>query len=297
MELRQLRYAIAVAEERHFTRAASRLHVAQSALSHQVQQLENELGTALFTRTSRRVELTDAGQAFVLRAREVLAATERLRGDVAATADAVTGTLRIGTITTLTQIDLAAHLRAFLDAHPGVDVHVVSSMSESIVAQVESGELDLGFIGLWHTRPRAGLTARVLGTEQLVAVVGRDHPWATRTTVTLLDLAGVPIVDFPEGTGARRQSDDAFTMAGLPRNVVVAQAGSATLVAALTEAGVGVGFLPESDAVTRPGLHVLRIADAPIRTVHMISKSALLTPPGREFAELIERHLTGGRES
>jgi DNA-binding transcriptional LysR family regulator len=292
MELRQLRYAIAVVEERHFTRAANRLHVAQSALSHQVQQLEHELGTALFTRTSRRVELTDAGEAFVLRAREVLAATERLRGDVASTAEAVTGTLRIGTITTLTQIDLAAHLRSFLDTHPGVDVHVVSAMSESIVAQVEAGELDLGFIGLWHTRPRAGLTARVLGTEQLVAVVARDHPWATRTTVALLDLASVPTVDFPEGTGARRQSDDAFALAGLPRKVV-AQAGSASLVAALTEAGTGVGFLPESDAVTRPGLHLLRIADAPIRTVHMISKPTLVTPPGRAFADLVERHLGG----
>ncbi len=216
MELRQLRYAIAVAEERHFTRAANRLHVAQSALSHQVQQLEHELGTALFTRTSRRVELTDAGEAFVLRAREVLAATERLRGDVASTAEAVTGTLRIGTITTLTQIDLAAHLRSFLDTHPGVDVHVVSAMSESIVAQVEAGELDLGFIGLWHTRPRAGLTARVLGTEQLVAVVARDHPWATRTTVTLLDLASVPTVDFPEGTGPGGRATTRSPWPGFP---------------------------------------------------------------------------------
>ncbi|PTR26629.1 LysR family transcriptional regulator [Rhodococcus sp. OK519] len=293
MELRQLRYALAVAEERHFTRAAARMHVAQSALSHQVRQLERELGTTLFVRTSRRVELTEAGERFVLRAREVLAAGERLRGEVATTGSEVRGTLRIGTITTLTQIDLPAHIRTFLDSHPGVDVHVVSSMSETIVEQVDAGELDLGFIGLWHTRPRAGLTARVLGTEQLVAVVGHDHPWATRTTVTLLDLAGKPTVDFPAGTGARRQSDDAFAMAGLPRNVV-AQAGTATLVAALTEAGVGVGFLPESDAVTRAELRVLRIADAPIRTVHMISKATLVTPPGRAFTDLIEQHLADG---
>ncbi|QKT11224.1 LysR family transcriptional regulator [Rhodococcus sp. W8901] len=292
MELRQLRYAIAVAEERHFTRAAGRLHVAQSALSHQVQQLEHELGTPLFIRTSRRVELTEAGESFVLHAREVLAAAERLRGEVSATGRTVSGTLRIGTITTLTQVDLAALVRTFLEANPGVDVHVVSSMSESIVEQVDAGDLDLGFIGLWHTRPRAGLTARVLGTEQLVAVVGPEHPWTSRTAVTLLDLAGVPTIDFPEGTGARRQSDDAFTMAGLPRTVV-AQAGSATLVAALTAAGVGVGFLPESDAITRPGLHLLRIADAPIRTVHMISKPTLVTPTGRAFADLVDRHLAG----
>ncbi|WFR71486.1 LysR substrate-binding domain-containing protein [Prescottella defluvii] len=192
------------------------MHVAQSALSHQVRQLEHELGTPLFTRTNRRVELTDAGESFVLRAREVLAATDRLHGEVSATGRPVTGTLRIGTITTLTQIDLAALIRAFLDTHPGVDVHVTSSMSEAIVEQVENGELDLGFIGLWHTRPRADLTARVLGTEQLVAVVGRDHPWAGRAAVTLRDLAEVPTVELPEGTGARRQSDDAFAMAGLP---------------------------------------------------------------------------------
>lgn len=290
MELRQLRYALAVAEERHFTRAAARLHVAQSALSHQVRQLEHELGTSLFTRNNRRVELTDAGEAFVLHAREVLAATDRLRSEVSIGGRTVTGTLRIGTITTLTQIDLAALIREFLDTHPGVDVHVVSAMSESIVEQVDSGALDLGFIGLWHTRPRAGLTARVLGTEQLVAVVPHGHRWSGRTSLTLRELAEEPTVDFPEGTGARRQSDDAFTMAGLPRRVV-AQAGSATLVAALTAAGVGVGFLPESDAVTRPELHLLRIADAPIRTVHMIGKPTLESPPGRVFAELVDRRL------
>ncbi|QCQ90764.1 LysR family transcriptional regulator [Rhodococcus sp. SGAir0479] len=290
MELRQLRYALAVAEERHFTRAAARLHVAQSALSHQVRQLEHELGTPLFTRSNRRVELTDAGEAFVLRAREILAGAERLQNEISSGGRAVTGTLRIGTITTLTQIDLAALLREFLDDHPGVDVHVTSSMSESIVEQVEAGDLDLGFIGLWHTRPRAGLTARVLGTEQLVAVVAADHRWADRTRLTLRDLAEEPTVDFPEGTGARRQSDDAFAMAGLPRRVV-AQAGSATLVAALTAAGVGVGFLPESDAVDRPQLRMLRIADAPIRTVHLISKPALVSPAGRAFTELVDRRL------
>lgn len=291
MELRQLRYAIAVAEERHFTRAAERMHVAQSALSHQVRQLEAELGARLFERNSRRVELTAAGEDFVLHAREVLAATERLRGAVG-DVDPAFPELRVGTISTLTQLDLAAAIGRFHEAHPGVRTSVRQSMSESITAGVDSGELDIGFIGLWHTRPRAGLHAVTIGTEQLMAVVPVDHRWAGRRRVSLLELAAEPAVDFPTGTGARKQSDDAFQLAGLPRTVV-AEADSADLVARLALAGLGVGMLPESDAGTRPGLRPLRIADAPIRTVHVVTNPRLITPAARAFLDLVTEELAG----
>lgn len=293
VEFRQLRYAIAVAEERHFTRAAERLHVAQSALSHQVAALESELGARLFDRTSRRVTLTPAGEDFVLHAREVLAATERLRAGVASATATVTGRLRIGTISTLTHVDLPALIRRFLNTHPGVQAQLVPGMSETIAAQVDSGDLDLGFLGLWHTRPQAGLHSTTIGTEQLMAVVPTDHPWAQRARISLLDLATVATVDFPAGTGARRQSDDAFERSGLPRRVV-AEAASAGLVADLTRAGVGVGLLPESYARTQTGLHPLRIADAPIRTVHLVTNPRLLTPTGRAFVDLVVAQLGGG---
>ncbi|MGW0042630.1 LysR family transcriptional regulator [Rhodococcus sp. NPDC003348] len=295
MEFRQLRYALAVAEERHFTRAAQRLHVAQSALSHQVAALESELGARLFDRTSRRVTLTPAGEDFVLHAREVLAATERLRAGVASTTDTVAGVLRIGTISTLTQLDLPALVREYRDRHPGVSVQLVPAMSEAIAAQVDSGDLDLGFIGLWHTRPQAGLDAVALGTERLTAVVPDEHPWSGRARITLLDLATEPSIDFPAGTGARRQSDDAFTAAGLPRRVV-AEAGSADLVAELTRAGVGIGILPESYA-RGSGLRLLPIADAPIRTVHLVTNPRLLTPIARAFVDLACLHLTDPESS
>ncbi|NKZ79991.1 hypothetical protein GTA28_24800 [Rhodococcus hoagii] len=156
-------------------------------------------------------------------------------------------------------------------------------MSESLVAQVEGGRLDLGFIGLWHTGPRAGLTARVAAPSNSSRSSARDHPWR-RAPPSPSSTGECADRDFPEGTGARRQSDDAFAMAGLPRKVV-AQAGSASLVAALTEAGTGVGFLPESDAVTRPRPAPAADRRRPIRTVHMISKPTLVTPPGRAFAD------------
>lgn len=122
MEFQQLRYVIALAEEASFTRAAARCHVVQSALSHQIKALENELGVALFARTSRRVELTAAGQAFLPAARASLEAAERAAEDAAAASGLIRGRLSIGVIPTVTAVDVPAALRTFRQAHPHVQI-------------------------------------------------------------------------------------------------------------------------------------------------------------------------------
>src|SRR5690348_4001071 len=111
MELQQFRYVAAVAEEGNFTRAAARCFVVQSALSHQIKRLEEELGVTLFNRTSRRVELTAAGTAFLAAARTALNAAERAAVDAAAAAGHITGRLRVGVIPTVTAINVSASLR------------------------------------------------------------------------------------------------------------------------------------------------------------------------------------------
>ena len=190
MDLQQMRYVVAVAEERNFTRAAQRCHVVQSALSHQIKALEREIGVGLFARTSRRVELTAAGEAFLVAARASLDAADRAVADAAASAGRVRGTLTIGVIPTVTTIDIPAALGKFHRAHPGVRIRLRGGGSDEFIVAITGGTMDVAVLGLPETAPPRGLDTRVLAREQLVAVVSARHPLAGRCRLRLDDLAG-----------------------------------------------------------------------------------------------------------
>jgi len=134
MNLKQLEFAVALAEEGNFTRAAERCHVVQSALSHQIAYLEQELGTPLFERLPRQVRATAAGEALLVHARQVLASLRHLRADVAAVSGEVRGLLAIGQISSLTGIDVVAMLAAFQQAHPQVEFQLRVDKSEDLIA-------------------------------------------------------------------------------------------------------------------------------------------------------------------
>ena len=143
MNLKQIEYALAVADTGSFTRAAERCHVVQSALSHQVARLESQLGTLLFERSSRRVRLTPAGEAFVLSARTALEATLRIAEDVAAACGEVRGRLSIGEISSLTELDLVDLLAGFHGQYPQVDIRWLIGKSELLIADVRERRLDV----------------------------------------------------------------------------------------------------------------------------------------------------------
>ncbi|WP_151030257.1 LysR family transcriptional regulator, partial [Citrobacter cronae] len=147
MNLKQLEYALAVADTGSFTRAAERCHVVPSALSHQVARLEAQLGVSLFERSSRRVRLTHAGEAFVLSARPAVEAARRIADDVAAACGQVRGRLSIGEISSLTALDLVDLLAVFHRRHPDVDVRWLTAKSELLMADVCERRLDVGFVG------------------------------------------------------------------------------------------------------------------------------------------------------
>jgi len=134
MNLKQIEYALAVVDTGSFTRAAERCHVVQSALSHQIARLEETLGVSLFERSSRRVRLTPAGEAFVQSARPALEATRRIAEDVAAACGEVRGQLSIGEITSLTELDLVDLLADFHAQHPLVDIRWLMAKSELLIA-------------------------------------------------------------------------------------------------------------------------------------------------------------------
>ncbi|MEU0004354.1 LysR family transcriptional regulator [Streptomyces sp. NPDC006314] len=185
MELRQLSYFVAVAEELHFGRAADRLHIVQSAVSQQIQRLERELGAELFDRSPRRVRLTGAGERLLPEARAVLAAAEKARAAVAVPAG-----LRLGTST-----GLGAHLdrvlAAFAERAPDVPVELFSLPAGERLARVAAGGLDAAFVR--SAEPPPGVRVLPLWPDPLVAALPAGHPLATRDGIDLADLAGLPL--------------------------------------------------------------------------------------------------------
>ncbi len=281
-----MRYAIAVAEERNFTRAAQRCHVVQSALSHQIKALERELGTPLFARTSRRVEVTDAGAAFVASARESLAAAERAAADAVATTGEVRGTLSVGVIPTVTMIDLAAVLGHFHRSHPGVRIHMRGGGSDQFIAALATGDLDVAVLGLREDRvARAGVATRLLSAERLVAVVPDTHALATHPEVSLRDLAEEVFVDFPDGTPGRAQSDLAFAQAGLHRDVAF-EAISSAFMLDLVAHGLVVSLLPRAAVEPRDGIAVVPVTDGPTRHEFLAWSALNPSPAARAFIDV-----------
>ncbi|BBH47426.1 LysR family transcriptional regulator [Pseudomonas sp. KU43P] len=292
MNLKQLEYALAVADTGSFTRAAERCHVVQSALSHQVARLEAQLGVSLFERSSRRVRLTPAGEAFVLSARPAVEAAGRIADDVAAACGQVRGRLSIGEISSLTALDLVELLAVFHGRYPDVDVRWLTAKSEWLVADVCERRLDVGFIGLWQGEALHGVHHRLLAREELVALLPPGHRLAGRGQLTLADLTDEVLVDFPEGTGARRQTDEAFLAAGVVRRVKF-EIGHIRLVEKFVQRGMAVGLVPERIAQGISGVAVARLADAPVRHLYAVWSQSP-TPAARAFLEMMEQLLVPG---
>lgn len=259
MELRHLEYFVAVAEERHFTRAAERMRVAQSGLSASIRSLERELDAELFVRHTRRVELTDAGQALLTEAHRTLASAAAARNAVAAVRGLLRGSLSVGSEHCLGVIDLPPLVAAFRRAHPGVEVRLRYAGSGHLVEQVRLGRLHAGFVALPGPAPE-GVRLLPLATEEMMLLCHPAHELAGRDGVPVADLVGEEFVDFSADWGARRVNDLTFARAGAERRVVVEVNDVHTLLDFVHQ-GLGVALVPAP--VTRKphakGLHAATV--------------------------------------
>ncbi|MET9244497.1 LysR family transcriptional regulator [Nonomuraea sp. NPDC003709] len=287
MELQQMRYVVAVAETANFTRAAERCRVVQSALSHQIARLERELGARLFDRTSRRVTLTPAGEAFLPAARQALDAAERARAEVAAASGELRGRLAIGAIPTVTAVDLPSALKTFHVRHPQVRITLRVGASDELAEQVRQGALDIAFLGLPPSVRPKGVRGLVLARGELVAVVAPGHPLADAADVDLRRLSDEVFVDFPAGTAARAQSDEAFATAGVSREVAF-EITNADLMARLVRLGLGVAMMPAAFAPELPGVHVVELRDPPTRVEHLIWSRLRPSPAAAAFLDALD---------
>ncbi|MEU0053533.1 LysR substrate-binding domain-containing protein [Streptomyces sp. NPDC006309] len=267
MELRQLEYFVAVAEEQNFTRAAERVHISQSGVSAQIRRLERELGAELFDRSARSVTLTVAGKAALEHARAALAAAEAVGQAVGEVTHLIRGRLTVGMVIGCTLTPLFDALAAFHEAHPGVEITLLEDSSDRLVEGVRSGAVDLALIGAATATPD-GLEALTIISERLVAAVPAGHPLAKRRRVSLRDVIAYPIVCMPRGTGLRAVFDRACAAQGL-QPAIALQASAADAIADLAARGLGVAVLSNSMA----GSYRDRLA---VRTVDDVETPALL---------------------
>lgn len=257
MELRQLEYFVAVAEEANFTRAAERVHVAQPAVSAQIARLERELGQQLLDRSRREVRLTAAGEAMLPFARSALGAVHDVRAAVEEVGDLVRGSVVIGTVTAH-NVDMPALLARFHRAHPGVEITLGTDDSDSLIEGVQSGRLDLAIVSLGSDEVPANLVAVTTTDEDIEAVVGPGDEWWGRQSIPVAALAERALIALPTGTGIRRRLDDACADAGVKAHVAL-EASSPVELADLAEHGLGVAIVPQSVSRTRDRLHAIAI--------------------------------------
>jgi DNA-binding transcriptional LysR family regulator len=254
MELRQLRYLVALAEELNFTRAAEREHVAQPALSQQIRRLEDEVGLTLVERTTRHVSLTDAGEVLVVRARRVLAELEAAGTELQALRGMDTGHVTIGAMHTMGPIDLSLPLALFHDLHPGVGLTVREQSSEEMAEMLRVDEIDLAFLSVTERVEAHGLGLHQLVSEELVVLLPLVHPLSGRPEVRMAELADEQFISFRAGARLRELLFAAGREAGFEPRVTL-ESNESQRIRRLVARGLGVAILPRSDA-DRPGAEV-----------------------------------------
>jgi DNA-binding transcriptional LysR family regulator len=292
MELRQLAYFVAVAEERNFTRAAERIPIAQPAISQQIRRLEAELGEPLFHRDRRGISLTPAGQALLPHARATLGAAAGGREAVAALSGLLAGRLAVGLVHPLPDRRFLRLLGTFHHAHPGIELTLVEDQTDALLAALAAGELQAALIGLGrYDRPPPDLEALLVAREPVVVAVHPAHPLAGRGQVPLRALRAQPMVTLTRASKLRSTLETACHAAGFaPRTV--AETSDLGVMVELAAEQLGVAVLPASGLEGAAGLVRLRLTHPTLdRRILLVWQPATSPPAARAFFALAREHL------
>jgi LysR family cyn operon transcriptional activator len=288
MELRHLRYFDALAETLNFTRAAERLHVTQSTLSHQIKQLEDELGTPLFDRSAKRVRMTEAGEILRSHMTPALEKIDLGLQALRAPAEAITGSIRLGTTPSFNTQMVPQCVATLLKSYQGIQVNVEELAAGLILKRLRSGHLDMAVS--YPPGEGSDLWFEPLYNEELRLVVAANHPLARRRKVRMVELHNVRMVLLPAQFLTRKLLDECFVAAGA-KPIVVAQLNSISPMIELIRQTDLAGIIPESAVGLSSGLRVVPLEDpTPIRTPGMLwPKGAARSPVLKHFAEIIRR--------
>ncbi|MFD4029380.1 LysR family transcriptional regulator [Streptomyces sp. NPDC058637] len=294
MHFQQLTYFVAVAEARHFTRAAEEVHVSQPSLSQQIKALENELGAELFSRARGNIALTDAGEALLPLARRILADADTARHEVQELVQLRRGRIRLGATPSVCTGLLPDVLRAFHDLHPGVQLLIEEGGSHDLVRELARGALDLALLVLPLPAASPALTTVELLQEDLVVLSSPAGPAPGHGgTVRVADLAGEPMVMFRHGYDLRELTVAACRAEGFDPSFTV-EGGEMDAVLGFVRAGLGVAVVPRMVAV-RAGqdLRTTPLAPPGLRRTIALAHRTDVAPP-RAARELQRMLLANG---
>jgi LysR family transcriptional regulator, transcription activator of glutamate synthase operon len=291
--LRQLRYVEAVARHRHFTRAAEELHVAQSALSHQIRRLEAELGMDLFERTSRRVVPTEAGESVAARARRILADVEAAREEVDELRGVLRGRIWIGALLPAGRIDVPALVARFTNSHPGIEVRLREGIAAEMLAYLAEDEVDAAFAMLAGPPPDDLVVERLSEDEIIASFAPGRAPG--RGAVRAADLAPYPIVAPRSGSAAMQKLEEFFARQGEPLHVSL-ESGDPFLLRCLASGGFGAAIIPRSLTLREgPPIEVRSLRPAVRLPVALLWREGRhMSPAARAFIDFARREAGAG---
>ncbi len=220
MEIRQLKAFLAIAEAKTFTAGAKVVNITQAAISMQIRQLEDELGMSLFTRTPRRVILTEAGEHLLQRARRILREHDAAIAEIAELAGAEYGRLRIGSASAMfATAQLPTILERLKEKFPNAEITVSSGTSQTLVEKMMHGDIDIAFVSLPVETPN--IQTDLLFSDEIVAIAHPKHPLANEKFISAATLAGEQLILGEKGGNTRRMIDDFFGAANVKPNVVM----------------------------------------------------------------------------
>ena len=295
MELRQLQYLVAVADEASFTRAAARAHVAQPGVSAQIRRLERELGQPLLDRSGGTVRVTEAGAAVLPYARAALAAVSAMRDTVDALAGLTRGHLTIGIPGSLSSpsLDLPGLLAGFHHDCPGIEITLTEDSSSALVAALRTGRMDVALVATGPAMP-ADLESAVVVDEPLVIAVSQADTLAGHQAISLDAVRDRVLISLPQGTSLRGSLDDACMRMGF-RPRIGFEVADPRIAADLAARGLGVSLLPQSVTAAHPG----QLRAIPLRRPMLRGRIALAwragqpaSPAARAFIGHARRQLT-----
>jgi DNA-binding transcriptional LysR family regulator len=290
VELRHLRYFVAVAEELSFTRAAERLHMSQPPLSTQIRDLEAALGVTLIDRSRRTIALTPAGDALRAEAGRLLVQVDQALRAVQRAGTGETGRLTVGFVPSASVTTLPATLRAFRERHPGVELYLRDMAPDGLVAALRDGGVDVAFLYLPFAE--TGVEVRAVSNEALVAALPEGHPLAGRPQLKVADLRDEPFVLPAQHRmpGLHTQVLDACRRAGFSPTPVQKDVWLMQTILGLVAAGLGVALVPASvEHLHRTGVAFRSLRDAPA-TVQMgaLWRTGDASPVLARFLEVVD---------
>jgi LysR family hydrogen peroxide-inducible transcriptional activator len=242
MELRQLQYAIQIAIERNFSRAAEKLHIAQPSLSQQLSKLEKEIGVLLFQRSTNSVELTYAGSLFVEKAQKILDRVEQLKKEMEDISQMKKGRLVVGSMPITGSTILPFVVPAFQHAYPDIEISLVEETSSNLEILTHNGQTDISLLSL--PLKEESLQYEPLLEEEIVLAVPPKHPFAGRTDlIDIHELQDESFIALKKGQGFHKQTFELCQQAGITPKIVFESSNMET-VQSLVAAGMGIAFVP-----------------------------------------------------